>query len=143
MATRYSYSYDRNTFYGSYPSRQEAYHAALNRMNSLTDQPEAVYTAERVQPNLQNTGHAGALVREMRERAELQCGEQAIDWLRNVPGKDIADLDEMLAQTIGAWLRKHEYQPTFFMVQHIAETAPLAEVSVGSIESMNESECSA
>jgi hypothetical protein len=49
--------------------------------------------------------------------------------LQNVTGGQQADLDNMLGQTVMAWLRKHEYQPTFFTVRSISETPPVAEPS--------------
>lgn len=145
MATRYAYSFDRNTFFGSFATRQEAYYAGLTRLNSLTDQPEAIYVAERIQPDLQVTGHASGIIREMRKRADIASGDAAAGWLVNVTGQQVADLDEMLGQTIFAWLRKHELQPKFFSVEHISETAPLAEpkkATAPTKEELNAANCS-
>jgi hypothetical protein len=127
MTTRYAYSFDRNTFHGSFASRQEAYYAALTRGSELTDRPEAIYVAERIQPSMQSGGHASQILREMRRRAELEVGDAAVDWLKDVPGGKQADLDKMIGEAVQAWLRKHEYLPTFFTVRGVSETAPVAE----------------
>jgi len=127
MTIRYAYSFDRNTFFGSFATRQEAYYAALTRATALTDRPESIYVAERLQPSMQTNGHASPVLREMRRRAETEAGDAAEDWLKNVTGQQQVDLDSMLSQTVLAWLRKHEYQPTFFTVRSVSETAPVAE----------------
>lgn len=145
MTTRYAYSFDRNTFYGSFATRQEAYYAALTRGTALTDKPEAIYVAERIQPSMQASGHASQILREMRRRAELEVGDASEDWLKNVPGGKQADLDKMIGEAVLAWLRKHEYLPTFFTVRGISETAPVAEPSkaqTATEEELNPVSCS-
>lgn len=144
MTTRYAYSFDRNTFHGSFSTRQEAYYAGLTRGNALTDKPEAIYVAERIQPSMQTGGHASQILREMRRRAELEMGDPAEDWLKSVTGGQQADLDKMLGEAVLAWLRKHEYQPTFFAVRAISETAPVAEPSkaqAATVEEINAVSC--
>ena len=86
MNSRYAYSFDGNTFSGSFATRQEAYYSALTKADALTDKPESIFVAERIQPSPQISGHASQILREMRRRADLQTGDASETWLRNVTG---------------------------------------------------------
>ena len=62
MSAKYSFSFDRETFEGSYNSRSEAFAAAIKKAGTLEDAPTTVFIGERVPADPQATGHAEDII---------------------------------------------------------------------------------
>jgi hypothetical protein len=118
---RYVYSFDRETFIGSFPTRDAAYQAAVVKASGMENTPTEIFVGERIQGDPQTSGHARAILKEMTRRARATAGEQAYSFLRQVTEQEEADLDAALERTITEWLARHERLPTFFRVKGISE----------------------
>ena len=120
---RYVYSFDRETFTGSFPTRDAAYQAAVAKASGMENTPTEIFVGERIQADPQAAGHARAVFKEMirRSRASAGAGEQAYSYLRNVTEQEEADLDASIERTITEWLTRHERLPTSFRVKGISE----------------------
>ena len=117
----YAYSFDRETFSGTFATRQEAYDAAIAKASGMEDMPSEIFVGERIAADPQTSGHACDLIKSMARRARAAGGEGADEYLRRVTDQQEAELDEAIEQTILAWLKKHEMMPTFSTVKAISE----------------------
>lgn len=119
MSGRYSYSFDRETFEGSYASRAEALGAALKKAGTLEDAPTTVFIGQRAGGDLQASGHARGVVEQMIDRAA--AGDQADDYLRDVTPSQLDDLEGAIEQVILRWLELHQLKPQFSRVTAVSE----------------------
>ena len=120
MSGRYAYSLDRETFLGQFDSRADALRAAFNAARQQPEPPTEVYVGSKITGDAQTSGHAEHVIERMIDRARAG-NDAAARYLQNVNEQEEADLDTMLADTITAWLRKHDRMPTFFSVEAISE----------------------
>jgi len=121
MSAKYSFSFDRETFEGTYNSRSEAFAAALKKAANLEDAPTTVFIGERVAGDPQATGHAEEVIARMSDRARGVWGDEADHYLRNVTREQMRDLDGALEQVILRWLQLHQLRPNFFRIAAVSE----------------------
>jgi hypothetical protein len=121
MARKFTYSFDREDFVGSYNSAEEARQAAVCCAEGLSNPPTEIYIGQLGESDPQVTDHAGAVIAAMNARARGKFGEQARNYLHPVSAEQIRELDNALAETISAWLRRQNLMPTFRMVCGVRE----------------------
>jgi hypothetical protein len=121
MAGRFSYSFDRETFHGSYDTRQEAVNKALEKLNELSDSPEIIYVAKRVPIGTGASGLAETVLTAMRRRVSDEIGDSASQHLRRVNEHQLAELDDELNRVVSSWLAKYELAPSHFKTTAISE----------------------
>src|SRR5947207_7663371 len=97
---RYVYSFDRESFFGSFPTRDAAYQAAVAKASGMENTPTEIFVGERIQGDPQASGHAANVLRAMKDRARAAAGEQAYVYLRGVSEQEEADLDDALERAI-------------------------------------------
>jgi hypothetical protein len=120
MSGRFAYSLDRETFLGQFDTRADALKAALTAARQQAEPPREVYVGRKTAGDAQVCGHAEHVIERMIDRART-ADDGADRYLQNVGEQEEAELDEMLATTITAWLKKHDRMPTFFSVESISE----------------------
>jgi len=118
---QYAYSYDREDYVGAFDTPEEAFNAAIAAAEGLSSPPTTIYIGTIVEADPQATDHARHIIEAMNRRAHVDFGEAAAGYLRNVTAEQIADLDAQIAQTILAWLRRHNLMPTFVRVRSVRE----------------------
>jgi thermostable 8-oxoguanine DNA glycosylase len=121
MSAKYSFSFDRESFEGTYNSRSEAFAAALKKAATQDDAPTTVFIGERVSADPQATGHAEEIIARMSERARGVWGDEADHYLRNVTREQMRDLDGALEQVILRWLQLHQLKPNFVRITAVSE----------------------
>jgi hypothetical protein len=119
----FAYSFDRETFFGSFDSRAAAFDAAVRRAGELNNQVDQVYIGLRVPGDPQASGHARELIKTLRTRAAAARGEGEGDdaYLANVTSEQMRDLDGAIETTILRWLQNYRLMPTFYRVEAISE----------------------
>ena len=123
---KYAYSYDREDYIGAYDTPDQAFSAAVQRAEELSNPPMEIYIGTIVEADPQATDHAERIVEAMNRRAHVEYGDSAQKYLRNLNPQLVKELDAELANTILAWLKKHNLMPTFVRVREIHERpAPL------------------
>jgi len=118
---RYVYSFDRETFFGSFETRDAAYRAAVARSSEMEITPTEIFVGMQIPGDPQATDHACETTERMRERARGAVGERADDYLKRITDQEEAELDEAIAKAITDWLEKHDRMPKFFDVKGISE----------------------
>ena len=108
MIGKYAFSFDRETFRGTFNSRQEALKAALEAAAHEADSPATVYVACRAPLDPHAQGHAETLIQRMRRAVRADVGPEGEAFLKLVSDQELADLDHEIYRTIRAWLSKHE-----------------------------------
>ena len=121
MNPTFSYSFDRETFLGTYPSRKEALAAGTVQARMHPDAPATVFVGQQVYPSLRTFGHARTIIDEMRRRVSDDVGELADEYLRRVSEPAIADLDNLVEQAIVHWLERNDLKPRFHLIEAISE----------------------
>jgi Arc/MetJ-type ribon-helix-helix transcriptional regulator len=120
MPGSFAYSFDRVSFKGRFDSRLEALRAAERALQESDDTPaDAIYVARRVGIDPQTSGHADAVLADMRRRMVAADGDP--NWLRFVNDQQHAELDEALRRTLESWLAKHNLLPAEEKFEHISE----------------------
>ena len=109
MYNDYAFSFDRETFQGSFATREQAAEAGLRAAESRIDSVAAVYVGKRVATDPQADGHADDVAKSMRRRMMARTGEAG--YLSAANEHTLADLDAALASAIIAWLRRHGLEP--------------------------------
>src|SRR5687767_314823 len=121
MAAKFAYSFDREDYTGAYDTAEQALAAAVERSEGLSSPPTEIFVGQLVESDPQAHDHAQTLLHNMSNRAHVDFGEPARRYLKNIPGKLVRELDDALAQTLLAWLKKHNLMPTFVQVKGIRE----------------------
>jgi len=140
MLPQFAYSFDRESFTGSYPSRNQALAAALEHARQLGDGLSTVYVAVRVPGDPQASGHAEHVIKCMARRARHGAGDAAEGYLKRINDQQEAELDDALRDAITAWLTKHELLPTFYEIKSVSEhQLPVSkQVQCGSSDEVHE-----
>jgi len=128
MSITYAYSFDRDTFTGSYNSRKEALAAAVEKAHEADASITSVFIGERVPGDPQANGHAREIVERMIDRARAAAGDPADSYLRDVTDPQLRDLDGAIEQVILRWQQLHQLKPAFDRITAISEH-PLPMVS--------------
>jgi hypothetical protein len=121
MLPKFAYSFDRESFTGSFDSRSAALAAALAHAAQLSDGLSTIYVAMRVDADPQAGGHAESVLKCMARRAHQHDGDSSQGYLKRVNDQQEAELDDALRNVIEAWLKKHELGPTFFQIKSVSE----------------------
>lgn len=119
--TRYAYSYDREDYMGSFATPEEAVEEARKNSEGVASPPMTIYVGELGDADPQATDHAEQIVHAMRQRALVDIGDPARNYLKSVTKEQTKVLDEMLEQTVLAWLRRNGLMPKFLHVKRIQE----------------------
>jgi hypothetical protein len=140
MLPKFAYSFDRETFTGSYDSRNQALAAALEHARKLGDGLSTVYVAVRVPGDPQASDHAETVIKCMARRAHQHVGDAAGGYLKRINDQQEAELDDALRDAILAWLTKHELGPTFFQIKSVSEhqIPTIKQVQCGSSDEVHE-----
>ena len=123
MSMQFAYSFDRQSFAGSFASRAEALARGLARSQELNGAVDTIYVGQRIAGDAQACGHAEAVIKSMRARAKAAAGDGADQYLRNVTDQEEASLDDALRDAIIDWLGRTERMPAFFTVKAVSEHA--------------------
>src|SRR4051812_46343967 len=107
----FAYSFDRETFSGSFDSRAAAFDAAVHRAAELNNQVDQVYIGLRVPGDPQACGHAREVIKSMRRRAASAAGENDGAYLANITPEQIRDLDGALETSLLRWLQNYRLMP--------------------------------
>lgn len=118
MTGSFAYSFDQETFRGSYPTRQQALEAAARAVRDRVDQPEGIFVGQWIEPDPQTAGHAVPTIAAMRDRWHQAGGDRG--YLDNVDEQTLADLDAALEQTVTAWLARHKLKPAATRVRAVS-----------------------
>lgn len=124
MRGTYAFSFDRETFEGTFETRDQAYRAAVQRatqLNIASDTP--IYTGQRMAADPQASGHAREVCNSMRRRSREHLGDVADGYLKHVSDDQLLDLDRALEAVIGRWLGNYKLAPTWFRIGAISEHA--------------------
>ena len=121
MLPQFSYSFDRESFTGSFASRNQALAAALEHAKKLGDGVSTVYVAVRVPGDPQASDHAEPVLKCMARRAHQHAGDAAQGYLKRVNDQQEAELDDALRDAIMSWLTKHDLGPTFYEIKSVSE----------------------
>jgi hypothetical protein len=120
MRGTYGYSFDRDTFHGTYKTRDEALQEAL-RHTALIGPDLVIWVGQRMGGDTQSAGHARHLIGEMRRRAREFVGEGGRDYLRDVTADQIKDLEGALETTINRWLTNYKLLPKYEKIGAVSE----------------------
>lgn len=115
----FGYSFDRDNYFGSYPTRQAALEAALQALKERSDVPEGIFIGQWIQPDVQSCGHAETIIESMRERWE--ASSESGNYLDQLNEHQIADLDASLNACIRDWLKRHQLMPAPTKLRAISE----------------------
>lgn len=125
----YAYSYNRDDFVGRFPTREAALAEALKNHPQQMDSPIDIYVGVIIDADPQATDHAEKIIDSMARRAHVDIGESAVDYLKHVTPEQKRELDEWVAETILAWLKRHDLMPKGWrqvrsITEHHPEDAP-------------------
>ena len=114
-AMTYSYSYDDETFHGTFASPEEA---AADYLNDRPDEEsvEVGQNQRRTAHNYVGEYHIESLLEMVAESAYEECGDCAKHWLSDLT-KDTKQIKE-LKQLVGDWIQSKE-PPGFWHVDFI------------------------
>ena len=118
---KFTYSYNREDYTGSYESAEHALDEAVRNAESMTNPPTEIYVGRIVTADPQATHHAERVIESMNRRAHVDFGEPAARYLKKVSKKQIDELDNMLQQTVLQWLDKNKLMPIFTRVTDVRE----------------------
>lgn len=109
MTGSFAFSFDRETFYGSYPTREAALAAAGRALKNRDDQPEGIFVAQWSVPDAQTDGHAEGVIVAMQDRSRQATGDT--NYLDRVTEQQAASLDDALKTAVADWLARHDLAP--------------------------------
>jgi hypothetical protein len=112
---------DRETYTGTFGTRDEAVHAGCAAADRLHTQVTEVYVGQRVAGDPQADLHAWEVVKSMRERARAAAGDDAAGYLAHVTADQARDLDGALEATSLRWLAGHQLGPQFQRIEAVSE----------------------
>lgn len=128
-APTYSYSYDDETFLGSFASPEQA--AAHCLRDSDAESVEVGKNQPRTAHHYVGQYHIETLLEMVAENAYEECGDCAGEWLHDT----IKDSDSVkdLKRVIGAWIQK-EAPPGFWHVEFVRRITRAELVASGHLE---------
>ena len=133
-APTYSYSTDGETFYGTFPTPEEA---AANHLNDMPNYAsiEVGQNAQRTAHNYVGEYHIESLLEMVAESAYEECGDCAESWLSDLT-KDTEQIKE-LKQVVGDWIQRKE-PPGFWHVDFIRRITRAELVESGHLDQPSE-----
>jgi hypothetical protein len=121
MNPEFVYSFDRESWTGSYGSRKQAAEAGMAAAARHPDSIGSIYVGQKVVPNPRAFGHARQVLDNMIRRVRDDAGDSADDFLRSVTDQQVIELDGKLEQTVVQWLDANDLTPKFYHVEAISE----------------------
>jgi hypothetical protein len=118
---KFAFSFDRESFRGSFDTRQQAINAGTTAAQDLSNPPEAIYVGVRQSIDPAATDHAEDVIDHMRRRVFERYGEKSADFLVRINEQQLADLDSAIEKTIFAWLQKQDLGPHFERIGGVTE----------------------
>src|ERR1700683_3196804 len=115
----YAYSFDRDRWFGSYPSREQAIEAGSEAATQYSGPPTTLYSGQHVAPDLRAFGHAARVIAEMRRRVREENGDEAQGFLGDVAETQMSQLDAALEKTILGWLQRNGLEPKWSKIGRI------------------------
>ena len=115
MEDRFAYSFDGETYHGEYNSIKEALREAS--FDGWDKESPTIWIAKCCQ-DYEPTVSACWVLDALQEHAYENGGEWAEDWLFGVTDEQEMDLQKSLDEVITAWIKKYNYEPTWFRVQN-------------------------
>ena len=133
-AMTYSYSYDDETFCGTFASPEEA---AADYLNDRPDEEsvEVGQNQRRTSHNYVGEYHIESLLEMVAESAYEECGDYAESWLSDLT-KDTKQIKE-LKQIVGDWIQRKE-PPGFWHVDFIRRITRAELVESGHLDQPSE-----
>jgi hypothetical protein len=132
----FAYSFDRDRWFGSFASREEAIEAGSEAASQYPGPPTSIYIGQRVAPDVRATGHAASVIAEMCRRVRAQYGDDAEAFLGNVSEPQVSQLDIALEKTILSWVERNDLQPEWSKIgrvtEHPVQTRTLCSASANS-----------
>ncbi|HEX8323101.1 MAG TPA: hypothetical protein VF595_04230 [Tepidisphaeraceae bacterium] len=119
MTGSFAYSFDRDTYYGNYPTREAALAAAGRALKSRADQPDGIYVGQWSLPDPQTDGHAEGVLLAMCDRFAQATGDTG--YLARVSEQQAAALDTALQTTLTEWLAKNGLTPKATRVHAVSQ----------------------
>ena len=121
MSGKFAYSYNGENYIGRFNTRQEALAEATRRVDAQPERPQSVYVGRlhTIDPKL--TGHAAAIIQEMRKSAIADIGELGDEYLRRATAEQVTELDREIGTVVHTWLQRHELASAAFRVEEISE----------------------
>jgi hypothetical protein len=119
MTGTFAFSFDRETFRGTFESRQAALAAATEELKKRDDLPAGIYIGQWAEPDPQSDHHAEDVVAAMRDRFRAATGESK--YLAKLDEQTMADLDYDLDRAIRSWLSKHKLTAMPIKVRAVSE----------------------
>src|SRR5277367_174246 len=117
----YAYSFDRDRWFGSFPSREEAIEAGSESATQYPSPPTSLYIGQHVAPDLRAFGHASRVIAEMRRRVREENGDEGQGFLGGVSEAQMGQLDAALEKTVLGWLERNRLEPTWSKIGRITE----------------------
>ena len=121
MVGKFAHSFDRETFVGSEPTRQDALARASERVPQLDNAPDMIYIGKRVPIDPGSAGLAEMILGAMRRRFREATGEHSNQHLTRVNEHQLAELDEEIDRVVRAWMTKHGLNSTASKIVAISE----------------------
>ena len=121
VKNRYVFSLNGEDFSGSFESRDQAELAAVTAARRSANGPATFFVARAVSGDPAASGHAQAVLANMKARARHSGCTAGGQYLSNLTSRQTADLDATLENAILGWLEKHHLQPACFDVEAISE----------------------
>jgi hypothetical protein len=121
MAGSFSYSFDRETFHGNFPTRQEALQQAIEKLHDWDNSAQVIYIGKRLPFDPASSGIGEMVLGAIRRRVRDEIGDGASQPLRRVDEHQLAELDEKLNQVIRSWMSQHDLLPTLTKITSISE----------------------
>ena len=121
MIGKFAFSFDRETFTGTFDTRQQAFDAANKIVASRIDHPPAIFVGQWAEPDAQSDDHAEAIVERMTLRWRSSGAEGK--FLDTVNEHQLAELDYDIDRVVRNWLAKQNLTPRPTRVQAVSEHA--------------------
>ena len=128
---QYAYSLNGENWMGSFSKRDAALAAAIQKCSGASDPPGTVFVGEVAAGEAMADGLGKILIQEMRRRATARGVEGAGQYLRDVSGSHLKDLDSQIEKVVANWLQKNRWTPESIKVEAISEhSVPMSHMAL-------------
>lgn len=112
MDNKYAYSYNEYDYYGTFNSFEEACADAIKE-----GYKGDIFIGETTQ-NFQPYINPREIIESIQESA-YDDSEYSDDYLENITPQQLDELDEEINFVISKWIKRHNFEPTWFLVKNI------------------------
>ena len=125
--SKWAYSFNDESYYGSYNSREEAIQAAKREIEAEKEDPvpfptisEKLYTGEKIDPVLRWRDMAEYYIESMQENLDDDCGGtwSGVFSEDQVTNEDIEALDKKLNTAVEKGTKERHIEPGFFLIDN-------------------------